>query len=263
MIIDAHTHFGETAGKILAAEDLLSGMDEAGINYSMVIADSTSPKTSSIEKIVEAARKNPRLKPVGDVDFADFSYKQIQKLFSYLDRGDLYGIKFYLGYEEYYANSRLLYPLYEYLQDHNKPAIFHTGALETEALGLLKYSHPLTIDEVANQFPKLKIVMAHMGNPWLIDCAAVLAKNKNVYADMSGFFAENYPIETEDIKVFVAQLSQMNTFLGSFDKFLFGTDWPLYSQKEYLDAVLSLPMSAREKELVLWKNANKLFNLKV
>jgi predicted TIM-barrel fold metal-dependent hydrolase len=62
--------------------------------------------------------------------------------------------------------------------------MFHTGVLEAGSTGLLEYSHPLQIDRVATRFRNLTIVMAHMGNPWLIDCAAVLAKNENVYADM-------------------------------------------------------------------------------
>ena len=70
--------------------------------------------------------------------------------------------------------------------------------------------------------------MAHMGNPWLIDCAAVLAKNENVYADMSAFFAENRSITAHDVEVFKQRMEQVRVFLYSYEKFLFGTDYPLY-----------------------------------
>jgi hypothetical protein len=103
--------------------------------------------------------------------------------------------------------------------------------------------------------------MAHMGNPWLIDCAAVLAKNPNVYADMSAFFAENRSITAHDIEVFKQRMEQVRVFLYSYEKFLFGTDYPLYSQKEYLGAVEALEMGQAEHEAVMYTNAARLFGV--
>ena len=51
---------------------------------------------------------------------------------------------------------------------------------------MLKYSLPILIDEVAQAFPDLKFIMAHMAHPWQRDCAVVLRKHPNVYADVSG-----------------------------------------------------------------------------
>jgi len=128
---------------------------------------------------------------------------------------------------------------------------------------LLKYSHPLNIDEVANRFTHLKIVMAHMGNPWLLDCAAVMAKNKYVYADMSAFFEENRPILYDDITVFKESMLDAELLLGADDKFLFGRDWRLYNQAEYISAINALDLDERESELVFWKNAKEIFNLDI
>jgi hypothetical protein len=141
--------------------------------------------------------------------------------------------------------------------------MFHTGVLEAGSTGLLEYSHPLQVDRVATRFPNLNIVMAHMGNPWLIDCAAVLAKNENVYADMSAFFAENKPITAHDVEVFKQRMEQVRVFLYSYDKFLFGTDYPLYSQKEYLAAVEALEMGPAEHEAVMHANAARLFGVTI
>ena len=135
--------------------------------------------------------------------------------------------------------------------------------METGFSGLLKYSHPLNVDEVANKFPNLKIVIAHMGNPWILDCLAVVLKNPNVYVDCSAYFTEYKPIKEEDVGVFIKQLTDAKVFIGDFKRFLFGTDWPLYNQKEYLEAVKGLPMTDEEKELVFWKNAKEVFNLKM
>ena len=56
-------------------------------------------------------------------------------------------------------------------------------------------------------------------------------------------------------------MEDLRTFMGDFKKMLFGTDYPLYNQKEYIGAVQQLPLSEQEKELVFWENANVVYNL--
>jgi predicted TIM-barrel fold metal-dependent hydrolase len=58
-------------------------------------------------------------------------------------------------------------------------------------------------------------------------------------------------------------MEQVRVFLYSYEKFLFGTDYPLYSQKEYLGAVRALEMEPAERELVMYGNAARLFGLTV
>lgn len=265
MIIDVHTHVGDgNDNKTFTADNLIASMDEANIDYSIIIAERTAAgKLSRIESILQVTEKNPRLKAVVDCHFESLDLAQINEIISLLDSGKVLGVKFYIGYEQYYPYNERLFPIYEYCQKNGKPVIFHTGIMEWGGTGLLKYAHPLTIDEVAALFPNLKIIMAHMGNPWLLDAAAVMSKNKNVYADMSGFFEEEMPISHDDIVVFKERMLDAELFLGSYDKFLFGTDWPLYNQKEYIGAINALDLDPREKDLVFWKNAVKLFNLKI
>ncbi len=263
MIIDAHAHIGEMNRKNWTADQLIAAMDEAAIDYSLVIAYGSSGEPSSTEKIIEACKNFDRLKVIGNVDFSTFDAQQLSNLICHLKEKKIYGVKFYLGYDEYLAADPKLFPLYEFCQENGYPVIFHTGVLETGFSGLLKYSHPLNVDEVANKFPNLKIVIAHMGNPWILDCLAVVLKNPNVYVDCSAYFTEYKPIKEEDVGVFIKQLTDAKVFIGDFKRFLFGTDWPLYNQKEYLEAVKGLPMTDEEKELVFWKNAKEVFNLKM
>lgn len=265
MIIDCHTHIGKMGGKTWTPQDLLAQMDEAGIDYSLLITleEQQENKQLTIEEIIKVCEQFPRLIPIGRIDYNDAIKEQTDKIISYLEEKKIFGVKFYLGYQKYHANDSKLHPIYTFCQENNFPVIYHTGMLETEFSGLLKSSHPLTIDEVADTFPNLKIVIAHMGNPWIMDCAAVVLKNKNVYMDFSAYFTEYAPIKDTDVDFFVKHMADVKFFLGDFKKCLFGTDWPLYSQKEYLNAVQRLPMTGEEKELILWKNAKEIFNLKV
>jgi uncharacterized protein len=74
--------------------------------------------------------------------------------------------------------------------------MIHTGDVFLKT-AKVKFSHPLNIDDVAVDNPELKIVMCHLGNPWIIDCQEVLYKNRNVYADISGLIIGNFTPSTE------------------------------------------------------------------
>ncbi len=95
-------------------------------------------------------------------------------------------IKIYLGYIHAFAYDKVYRPLYSIAEKYNVPVVFHTGDTYSTQ-GKLKYSDPLTIDEVAVDFPKVKFVIAHLGNPWVQSAAEVVYKNPNVYADASAF----------------------------------------------------------------------------
>jgi uncharacterized protein len=258
MVIDCHTHLDEDGG----ANKLLQSMDEAEIDGSIIIAETLPGDFSNADQVLEAVTRSDRLWAIVNCVFSktvELAY--VEELTRLVRQDKVVGLKFYLGYEEYSANDERLHQLYEYCEKHDVPIMFHTGVLESGSSGLLEYSHPLQVDRVATRFPDLTIVMAHMGNPWLIDCAAVLAKNQNVYADMSAFFAENKSITDHDVEVFKQRMEQVRVFLYSYEKFLFGTDYPLYSQKEYLGAVRALEMGPDEYEKVMHLNATRVFGL--
>ncbi|MDO8474543.1 MAG: amidohydrolase family protein [bacterium] len=265
MIIDVHTHIGKF-GTIIASktpEELLQSMDEAGIETSFLITNRLGHEVDGLAtaKAVEIGEKYPRLKIIGNIEYATLAEDQVEELKGFLKAGRIIGVKLYTGYEEFLPFDPKLHDFYDFCSREGYPVIFHTGFLLQGSRGSLKSSHPLNIDELANAFPTLKIIMAHFGNPWIADCAAVVAKNENVYADLSGYFSEFMPISKNEVEMFKKEVGYMAWLLGGYKKLLFGTDWPIYSQKEYVRAVGSLHMSKEEKDLVFWKNARDIFRL--
>ena len=226
----------------------------------MLIADG-AVDGSTTEQVVKICEKNPRLKAIGNISYSKLDDNQVKKLMDYLKKRIIHGVKLYPGYENFYPLDAKLFSFYEQMQKIGMLIIFHTGVLMEGLPGLLKQVHPLNIDDVANKFPNLKIIMAHFGNPWIVDAAAVMHRNKNVYIDLSGYFDIFKPISRKDVEYFVQDLTYLKNWVGDLKRCLLGTDYPLYSQKEYLDAVRRLPLSEEEKELVFWKNANTLFDL--
>ena len=100
-------------------------------------------------------------------------------------RGVVRGFKIWLGYRRVFARDEVFDPLYDYAEEHRLPVLFHTGDTASSA-GSLVHAHPLTLDEVANEREGLKMVVCHMGNPWIADTAELLYKHSNVFADISG-----------------------------------------------------------------------------
>lgn len=268
MIIDAHTHIINQHGgnRNLKPEDLVASLKKTGIDYAIVLANML-PNQGDIgvggisnEQAVEIGQDFPQLRPVARISITEVE-RDLKQVEVYFERGLIHGLKFYPGYQDFSPADERLSRVYELCQTMKKPVMYHTGVLLKGSKGSLRQSHPLNVDDVANRFPELKIIMAHTGNPWILDAAAVVAKQPNVYVDVSGYFTEWQPISEEAADDFIKKFTEFGLFVGDFKKVLFGTDYPLYDQGEYLEVAKRLPLTDEEKDLVFWKNAKELFGL--
>ena len=96
--------------------------------------------------------------------------------------GNIVGMKIYAGYYHVDVTDSLYDPVYKLAKKYDKTIVVHTGETFSDR-GLLKYSHPLRIDELAVTHPDMQIVACHMGVPWVFDACEVVAKNPNVYLE--------------------------------------------------------------------------------
>lgn len=273
MIIDSHTHLGRYDEWIVRPEMIIQEMDKAYIDYAFVFAhEHRLPQRGiSTEELIKITKEYPRLFAIGTANPTikgkfDLSKKRINFLRGILKDRLIFGIKFYVGYEHFWPTDKRLYPLYEVLNEEFLPVIFHSGFFwDPERKGLLKYAHPLPIDEIAVKFPQLKIIIAHLGNPHIEECGELMEHNPNVWSDVSGYFTEfNKPFLEEEVENFKTDIKMIRSkYLGTFGRFLFATDWPLCDMKEYLKACQNLLLNEEEKNLFFWKNAVNLFQLSV
>lgn len=250
MIIDFHTHLGKTVGK--QEEHLLGSMDKARIDRSVIYAGEAMKFSN--EALMSTIKKHPD-RFYGALYGTPFDipklttplymnsesqlreYHEYFKRFEdYLQHDNIIGMKFYCGYEYYYPHEFQLHQYFGLLEKYNKVAIFHTGDTYTVLnTAKLKYAQPLHIDEVAVDYPNLKIVIAHMGYPYIQDCAEILYKNKNVYADISGFVYGAFT--QKDVKKFQKVIEEINFITDERllkERLLFGTDWPISDQSSYI-----------------------------
>ncbi|MGE3797616.1 MAG: amidohydrolase family protein [Thermomicrobiales bacterium] len=139
----------------------------------------------------------------------------------------LRGIKLYPVLAGFEASDPALGPFYALAEQLGLPILWHMGATPVST-GRLRLSHPLLLDDVAVEFPRLRMVIAHLGHPWQRDAALVVRKNPHVYADISGLWFR--PVQGYEALIIAEEW-------GITDKLLFGSDYPLWTPD---DAVQSL-----------------------
>jgi uncharacterized protein len=150
---------------------------------------------------------------------------------------------------DYLHGVKELEIIYRAAEANGIPIMFHTGTSIFPG-ARNKYGDPIYLDDVAVDFPKLKILMAHGGRPlWMDTAFFLLRRHANVYLDISGIppktLLKNFP-----------RLDEIA------NKTLFGTDWPgpgVPDVKQNLDDFKALPMSAVMREQILSKTAAALW----
>ncbi|MBI3859402.1 MAG: amidohydrolase [Thaumarchaeota archaeon] len=252
MSIDVHVHpwtraFMKKNGPIMKAcgffkldvsklptstEDLLEEMDEAKVSKAIILGQDAhatrnphfknyTMKNDALREISRNSRD--RLVPFAGVD-PNAGEAALRELKRAVNELGFKGLKVHSSANSVYPNDRRkMDPLCGFCEEAGVPILFHTG---TTGLGDcdIKFSKPEHLDEVAQRFPDLKIVMAHFGWPWPDVAMAVALRNPNVYLDLSGWRPRYIP---------AGVLPYLNGILK--DRFLFGTDYPMMRQKEWLD----------------------------
>ena len=146
------------------------------------------------------------------------------------------GFKIYAGYYHFHVTDSVYDPVYDLAERYDLATAIHTGDTYS-GRGLLKYAHPLCLDELAVRRPALRIVACHMGVPWVFDACEVCAKNSNVYIDLSGMLvgSAGYIQKMAGNPLILDRYRQALSYLDDYDKVLFGTDWPLAPMGAYID----------------------------
>jgi hypothetical protein len=135
--------------------------------------------------------------------------------------------------------------LYRAAEANGIPVMFHTGTSVFPG-ARNKYGDPMHVDDVAVDFPRLKILLAHGGRPLWMDTAFFLVRrHRNVYFDISG-------IPPRSLLQYFPRLPEIA------HQTLFGTDWPgpgVPDIKQNLDEFRALPLSEEVKETILSRTA--------
>ncbi len=154
------------------------------------------------------------------------------------------------------VDDRRFYPLWETVNELGVPVMIDVGTTGMGAglpggLGArIRHAHPLAIDELAADFPKLTIVAAHPGWPWVDEMTAVALHKGNVFWELSGWAPKYFP---DALKKDIRGRLQ--------DKIMFGSDYPSIPYERLFREwdELGLPQTVMEK--VFHKNAERVLGL--
>jgi uncharacterized protein len=272
-IIDAHAHcsdkrrddmlrpYAKLNGLRYDLGELLERMAANGISRALLL----SPPMRGGEplpnrEVVNLCERSPdALFPVFTVEPAKGAVMEALSL-ARASKGTLKGFKVWLGYRRVFANDPVFAPLYDYAEEHDLPVLFHTGDTASST-GSLAHAHPLTLDEVANVREGLKMVICHLGNPWMVDTAELLYKHRNVFADISGLVVGGGGYPEEYARMLSQRISEVVYYAGGAEKLLFGTDYPVETQEDGLSLVSMLNVTQADKEKILWRNASRLYSI--
>ncbi|MEZ4750930.1 MAG: amidohydrolase family protein [Bdellovibrionota bacterium] len=264
MIVDCHTHINRYEDENSPAlperlDALLLEMRKNRLDFCFILSSYKNvPGRPSLRAVVEAIRDIPNVFAVAGMSYLMRKDWDLGELRSFIQEGKVKGIKFYCGYEPFYPADKEMLPVVEIAKEFDIPVYVHTGDTFTQR-GKLKYAHPLNIDDFAVDHPELKIIICHLGNPWVRDTMEVVYKNDNVYTDISGLVLGNFNDRFE--RIMIKHVQEMTVFGMNPKKVLYGTDWPISSMSSYLKFVEDLGYKPEDKRLVLGENAVKLFRL--
>lgn len=271
MIIDVHTHIGKHhhSGKEVTFDEnlslLLQEMKESKTDHALVLPMYKRPENQCSPTAEDAARMISGIKNlslIGTIDVLNYKKEDLDQLDEFMRKNLIKGIKLYTGYQHFYPGDKIAEPIYKLCLKYDLPVIFHSGdTLSTcQPTAKVKYSHPLHIDDVATDFPNLKIVIAHLGSPWMVDTAELLYKCPNVYTDISGLVVEDQALKGPYGDLARKRIQELMIY-SSPRKLIYGTDWAQASMKTYIKFTKSLGISKNDLDYVFSKNAIELFKI--
>jgi predicted TIM-barrel fold metal-dependent hydrolase len=257
------------------ADAIQAEMKRAAVQHALCMPrrESGADDPLGIKGTQAIAARVPGLHPIGLADPERFDDDHLARVEEGLKRGDVVALKAYLGYLKHRPLDPGYRPYYKLAAKYNIPVIFHTGDTYSQS-AKVRYAHPLFIDDAAVNFPDTKFVIAHMGNPWLMDAAEVLYKNNwsfrkearhNVWADLSALVVggvddfERYR-KAGVLKDVIDDVRKAIRFAECPERFLFGSDWPLAPLTVYRDFIREL-VPEEHHQAVFHDNAKALFNL--
>jgi uncharacterized protein len=257
------THTAYRADLDYTVAGLLREMDANGIDFGLVIQVFETPNAraglTESRSLLETS--GGRLRPVATVDPTKGASSIEETLSLWEHEEGLAGIKLFPGYLPFYPHDPRLAPVYEFAHRRGVPVLVHEGDT-MHPDGLVKFARPIELDEVAVRYRDVRFVLCHFGNPWVEEAAEVVYKNENMYVDTSGLLAHpSAPYFARMVEQCRARLLTAILSIGSADRVLYGSDWPLEELRVATDLVDGLDLSLADREKILGGNARRLFGI--
>ena len=255
IIHDAHTHIfpekiAEKATKSIGAfyntidmkcnkatsECLNINDSKINVQYKLVCSSAvTKEQVDVINAFISSeCKKNPSF-----IGFAALhpDTENYEEVIEYACENNLKGIKFHPDFQKFNIDDSKMFDVYRAIEKKGLTILFHTGDNRYD------FSSPERLKNVLHKIPDLRVIAAHFGGYMKWDLALKLPNTENLYFDTSSSLSF---IKKDTVLKFIERFGD--------NKFLFGTDFPMWNAEEELNKFLSLDLGKKINDNILHKN---------
>jgi predicted TIM-barrel fold metal-dependent hydrolase len=278
MIIDAHVHLypDKEVGKMVlediknktgygyysygTPDEYLEDMRKSGIDKAIILSFAPDNQIKNMNFWTVAITRPRKTKPAKYpmlIPFVSVSPTMKGKPTDELDhklKWGMKGLKLHPNAQKFSPDDKRMRPVYEWLIQHDLPLTAHSGVnmIEDEDTHLGEPDNWLSVLE---EFPRLKLILAHMGNGFWDQAINIAHKYKNVRFDTAIALSYYSSIKLDD-----SEAKEMIREIGA-DRILFGTDYPWINPAMDIERINSLSISESDRKLILGENAANLFSI--
>lgn len=235
----------DIADQACALKDLLQFQAEAGIEKTVICSAATVPH--QVGHINEFLARKQSQSQGRCIAFGTLHPKSsdVAGDFEHLLSLGLHGVKLHPDMQLFALNAPEAMEMYR-IVDGRVPFLLHTGDKRYH------YSNPENLRPVLEAFPNTTFIGAHMGGytVWREAARSLAGKYPNLYVDVSSTMFALTPAEMVDL-----------IHAYGVDHVFFGTDFPMWRQKDEVERFLALPLTDEEKKVIAWDNGAKLLGL--
>ncbi len=142
----------------------------------------------------------------------------------------LRGVKLGPIYQNIHPTDPRMLEVYQFCQSHRLPILIHQGTTFVRT-GPLKYALPILLEDVAIEFPELRMIIAHLGHPWIAETLVLIRKHPHLYSDISALHYRPWQFYNALI---------MAKEYGVLNKLLFGSDYPFTTPEAQMDGLRNI-----------------------
>ena len=238
--------------------DYIKKMDQAGIERSLLIAvragDIRVPESFEVpyESVHKVCSEYPdRFSGLAGID--PFRGMQgLRDLENAVNEMGFVGAHLYPHWCELPPNHRKYYPYYAKCSELGIPIMMQVGhnLVYSRKRRLPSVGKPIYLDQVAIDFPELKLIGIHIGIHWTEEMISMCWKHENVFTAGDAYAPKYWP---ESYVHYANSYGQK--------KVLFGTDWPVIDPVRAVEEFNQLNFRESASQRILRENALEVFNL--
>ncbi len=231
-------------GFVGTAKALINQCNETGVDECLVTSVATTPHhAQSINSFIAS---EVQLFPERFIGFGSLhpESENLEDDAKHIVELGLKGVKLHPDIQNFKVDSKEAFNIFDICNRNNLPVLVHTGDSRYDN------SNPDRVERVLKAFPDLKIIGAHFGG-WSVweEATEKLSKYENFYVDTCSSF---YALSRETARKIIDSYGSK--------KVIFGTDFPMWKQKDELEFLFSLGLSDNQLQDILYNNFLRLLN---